>query len=58
MPSDPLLKELHKAQTELNELITELTYALNEVEYGVDRIYNIQAPLSQASRIWDERCFG
>ena len=49
-----LLRQLYKAKHELDDLISQLENHPDTVNFAEDRIYNVQARLRVAQRMWLE----
>ena len=48
-----LLSELSQASVVLGMLIEELTFQPRNINWGSDRIYNVEAHLKTAQGVWD-----
>jgi hypothetical protein len=53
-----LLKHLYKAKEDLDRLIEDLESDPTQVNFGEDRIYNIESYLRRAQDEWDKEAFG
>jgi primosomal protein N'' len=52
-----LLKYLYEAKEDLDRLIRELENDPTQVNFGADRIYNIESSLKLAQKHWHEEVF-